>query len=168
MLNEQSLMPEQPDAEPVPPVQPVKTAPSIAAPERVIDAPWLTMHAPVSPAQSSVQPDAVTSPDPAPDLVMIRACCIELNVAVQFLYVSMVARPSEQSSSPLQPANVEPAEGAAARVTSVPALYLSSQSVPQLIPAGLLVTVPEPVPDLVIFSAGKEFRAANKSILRCG
>lgn len=50
---------------------------------------------------------------------------------------------------PDQPANVEPAAGEAERVTTVPALpasYDSMQSAPQFIPAGEDVTVPEPVP----------------------
>jgi len=47
---------------------------------------------------------------------------------------------------PFQPPNVEPLEGAAANVTTVPLGYVSTQSVPQLMPAGLLLTVPVPVP----------------------
>jgi len=46
--------------------------------------------------------------------------------------------------APLQPVNVEPAAGVAASVT-VP-LNDAEQLVPQLIPAGLLVTVPVPEP----------------------
>ncbi len=49
---------------------------------------------------------------------------------------------------PLKPAKVEPAAAVAVSVTEVPAAKLLEQSVPQLIPAGLLVTVPLPVPDL--------------------
>ncbi len=48
--------------------------------------------------------------------------------------------------APLQPANVEPARGEADRVTLVPELKLDEQVLPQLIPVGLLVTVPLPVP----------------------
>jgi hypothetical protein len=72
-----------------------------------------------------------------------------LNVAVQSLFAVMVTFPSEQSGSPLQPANVDPAAGVAVRETMVPEEYTSEQSLPQLMPAGLLVTDPLPAPDFV-------------------
>src|SRR6266545_1873158 len=46
---------------------------------------------------------------------------------------------------PVHPANVEPPAGVAVRVTEVPLAKSASQVLPQLIPAGLLVTVPLPV-----------------------
>ncbi len=49
---------------------------------------------------------------------------------------------------PLQPAKVEPEAAVAVRVTAVPLLKLTEQVLPQLMPAGELVTVPLPVPDL--------------------
>ena len=52
--------------------------------------------------------------------------------------------------APLQPMKVEPDIGMAARVIAVPAAIVCEQLAPQLIPAGLLVTVPEPVPSFVI------------------
>ena len=51
---------------------------------------------------------------------------------------------------PLQPAKVEPAAGVAVKLTIVPLLYDAEQLLPQLMPVGLLVTVPLPVPLLVI------------------
>ena len=54
---------------------------------------------------------------------------------------------------PLQPPKAELALGAAVSVTTVPLAKLAAQVVPQLIPAGLLVTVPEPAPAGVIVSA---------------
>lgn len=51
--------------------------------------------------------------------------------------------------APLQPVNVAPVEGIAIRVTFDPLAKLALQVDPQLIPTGALVTVPEPVPDLV-------------------
>ena len=48
--------------------------------------------------------------------------------------------------APLQPVKVEPSSGLAERLTVVPSLYDSEQSVPQFIPEGELVTVPVPVP----------------------
>ena len=50
--------------------------------------------------------------------------------------------------APDQPANVEVAFGAAVSVTIVPLVKLALHVVPQLIPAGLLVTFPAPVPAL--------------------
>jgi hypothetical protein len=50
--------------------------------------------------------------------------------------------------APLHPANVEPTAGVAVRITGVPAAYVAEHVAPQLIPAGLLVTVPSPVPTL--------------------
>jgi len=51
--------------------------------------------------------------------------------------------------APDQRAKVEPEAAVAVKVTEVPELYVSEQSVPQLMPAGELVTVPEPAPALV-------------------
>ena len=47
---------------------------------------------------------------------------------------------------PLQPTNVDPLATAALKVTDVPLVKSPLQSLPQLIPAGALVTVPAPVP----------------------
>src|SRR5688572_20993352 len=51
--------------------------------------------------------------------------------------------------APLQPVNVLPVPGFAESVTGVLKSYTAEQVAPQLIPEGLLVTVPRPVPDLV-------------------
>src|SRR5207247_9861383 len=53
---------------------------------------------------------------------------------------------------PLQPAKVEPAAGAAVKVTVVPLAYAAAQVVPHEMPAGALVTVPMPAPALVTVS----------------
>jgi hypothetical protein len=47
---------------------------------------------------------------------------------------------------PDQPANVEPLFAIAVSVTDAPLLNDALHVVPQLIPEGLLVTVPKPVP----------------------
>ena len=51
--------------------------------------------------------------------------------------------------APLQPVKVEPAAGAAVRVTTVPLVKEVEQVAPQAMPAGALVTVPAPAPALV-------------------
>jgi len=89
-----------------------------------------------------LNPDAILTVRPYP-------AGFRLNVAVQDLFTDIVTIPSEQSESPLQPANVDPAAGVAIRETMVPEEYTSEQSLPQLMPAGLLVTDPLPAPDFV-------------------
>ena len=49
---------------------------------------------------------------------------------------------------PLQPVKAEPTAGAAVSVTAVPLGKFAAQVAPQLMPAGLLVTVPALVPAL--------------------
>jgi hypothetical protein len=48
--------------------------------------------------------------------------------------------------APFQPVKPEPAVGVAVRVTLVPGIRESEQAIPQLMPAGELVTVPNPEP----------------------
>ena len=54
--------------------------------------------------------------------------------------------PVPEHPPPFQPVKVEPAADVAMSVTAVPPGKLAAQVVPQLIPVGLLVTVPTPVP----------------------
>jgi hypothetical protein len=56
--------------------------------------------------------------------------------------------------APDQPAKVEPEAGEAVRVTGVPLVKLALHVVPQLMPAGVLVTVPPPVPARATLSVG--------------
>src|SRR2546427_4395566 len=84
--------------------------------------------------------------------VMMEAAggVMSVNVAVTVvaaLRVTVQARGPEQPP-PLQPLKVEPAAGPAVSVTAVPLVKLAAQVAPQVMPAGLLVTVPAPVPAL--------------------
>jgi hypothetical protein len=73
ILNMQSPVPVQLDAEPVSPDQPVKVESASAAPCRVILVPFATpLHVPVLSTQVNVQPVAVIEPLPVPDLVIVR------------------------------------------------------------------------------------------------
>ena len=51
---------------------------------------------------------------------------------------------------PAQPPKVEPGSAVSVSVTDLPSRNRAEQAAPQLIPAGLLVMVPDPVPLLVI------------------
>lgn len=48
---------------------------------------------------------------------------------------------------PVQPLNIDPVAAAAVSVTALPVGKAAVQVVPQLIPVGELVTVPDPLPD---------------------
>jgi hypothetical protein len=58
--------------------------------------------------------------------------------------------------SPPHPPKVEPEAGLAVSVTAVPLEKLALQVLPQLIPEGLLVTLPDPVPARVTLSCGED------------
>ena len=77
-----------------------------------------------------------------------------MNVAVtdRSALIVTVQVPVPEQPPPLQPVNAEPAAGVAVSVTTVPSLNDAAQVAPQLIPAGELVTVPEPVPVFVTVS----------------
>jgi hypothetical protein len=94
----------------------------------------------------------VTVPVPVPALETARVNSEAgwgLNVAVQVPSAFMVIEPLVQPV-PLQPAKVEPEAGVAVRVTTVPLLKVAEHERPQLMPAGLLVTAPFPVPPVEI------------------
>ncbi len=75
---------------------------------------------------------------------------VTLNVAVTDFETSMdTVQGPVPEQAPLQPANVDPALATAVSVTVVPLAKAAEQMEPQLIPAGELVTVPDPVPALV-------------------
>ena len=76
-------------------------------------------------------------------------------VAVTFCAALMVTvqEPVPEHPPPVQPVKVDPPLGAAVSVTLVPLVKLALHVLPQLIPAGLEVTVPVPVPLLVTVKA---------------
>ena len=93
----------------------------------------------------------MTVPEPVPDLVTEREYTEAVKVAVtEVLPVTLTTQvPVPEQPPPDHPEKTEPPLAEAVSVTLVPELYDSEQSAPQLMPAGLEVTVPEPVPDLV-------------------
>src|SRR5207245_6402523 len=84
--------------------------------------------------------------------VMMEAAggVMSVNVAVTVVAALRVTvqAPGPEQPPPVQPLKVEPAAGAAVGVTAVPLAKLAAQVAPQVMPAGLLVTVPAPVPAL--------------------
>jgi hypothetical protein len=66
--------------------------------------------------------------------------------------VMLTAQLPVPEHAPVQPANVEPLLAAAVSVTTAPGLKLALQVLPHEIPAGLLLTVPLPVPALLTLS----------------
>ena len=87
-----------------------------------------------------------------------------VKAALQAVSAFRVTIPSAQSGLPDQPVKVDPAAAAALSVTTVPAVYDCEQSLPQLMPAGLLVTVPLPVPDRVTVSSGPTTQPDNETV----
>ncbi|KJR40355.1 hypothetical protein MCHI_003780 [Candidatus Magnetoovum chiemensis] len=96
----------------------------------------------------------VTLPEPPPETAVALVGSIEyahdtaVNVAVTLFPESIVTVhvPVPLQPPPLQPVNVDPEFAVAVNVTEVPKEYDSEQLLPQSIPDGELVTLPEPVP----------------------
>jgi hypothetical protein len=131
------------------PNHPENLDPTAATGVRVTTCPLLKLATHVPP-QLIPEGLEVTVPLPLPVLVNVRLnCWVVLNVAVQLLLAFIVTEPSLQSELPLQPAKVEPLAGLAVSVTTCPLVKLALHVAPQLIPEGLEVTVPLPVPTLV-------------------
>src|SRR5213592_1808343 len=136
--------PEQP-----PPLQPLKVEPAAGAAVSVTAVPLAKLAAQVAP---QVMPAGllVTLPAPVPALetVSVKVCRVKVAVTVVAALRVTVQAPGPEQPPPLQPLKVEPAAGAAVSVTAVPLVKLAAQVAPQVMPAGLLVTVPAPVPAL--------------------
>ena len=80
------------------------------------------------------------------------ADALKAAVTVMLLLIWKVQEPVPVQPPPLQPAKTDPEAGTAVSVTVVPPENDREQVVPQLMPLGLLVTVPLPVPFLVTWS----------------
>jgi hypothetical protein len=92
----------------------------------------------------------LTVPSPAPEgtTVNVGAGAGRLKVAVTVaLAVSVILHGAVPLQAPPQPANTESPVGVAVKVIAVPGTKSAWQVAPQLIPDGLLVTLPAPVPE---------------------
>ena len=99
----------------------------------------------------------VTVPAPAPAFVIVST---KVGVKVGVTTVAAVSvtaqAPVPLQPPPLQPVKTDPAAGTAVSVTTVPLTKVAEQFVPQVIPDGVLVTVPEPLPALTTASANPD------------
>jgi hypothetical protein len=129
-----------------PPLQPANVDPVAAVAVNVTDVPakYVALH--VGP-QLIPAGLLLTPPAPVParltETVLGFAVKVAVTLADPFPPSAQVPVPVQP---PLQPANVDPLAGVAVNVTDVPAKYVALHVGPQLIPAGLLLTLPLPVP----------------------
>jgi len=137
-----------------PPLQPLKVEPAAGAAVSVTEVPVANAAEQVAP-QETPAGALVTVPLPAPALltVSVKDCKAKVAVTEVAALIVTVQVPLPVQPPPLQPVKVEPAAGAAVKVTKVPLANEAEQVVPQEMPAGLLVTVPLPVPALETVSA---------------
>src|ERR1017187_42768 len=126
------------------PLQPAKVDPAAGLGIRVMNVPPAKGAEQMAP-QLIPAGREMTSPEPLPPLMTVTVPRL-LNVAVHLLPVSDTVTLPELLQSPLQPANVDPPAGVGVRATVVPTAKGKEQVLPQLIPDGEEVTVPEPVP----------------------
>src|SRR5436309_2671942 len=138
-----------PVPEHLPPLQPVKVEPAAGVAVSVTAVPLVKLAEQVAP-QVIPAGALVTVPLPVPAGVTVRVKVCSVKVAVTVVAPETVTThvPVPEHPPPLQPVKVEPAAGAAVSVTAVPLVKLAEQVTPQVIPAGVLVTVPMPVPAL--------------------
>jgi hypothetical protein len=136
-----------------PPLQPVKVEPAAGAAVKVTAVPLANAAEHVVPHEIPAGLLA-TVPVPAPALLTVSVTVCTANVAVTVVAALSVTLqvPVPEQPPPLQPVKVEPAAGVAVKVTTVPLANAAEHVVPHEIPAGLLVTVPVPVPALLTVS----------------
>ena len=152
-----SIVTEQVSAVPVQaPPQPAKLEPLAGAAFKVTLEPLLKLAEQVVP-QSTPAGVLETAPVPVPFFVTLSAKVgigFVLKVAVTDCTALMVTTHDPAPvQAPFQPAKLEPASGVAFSVTLEPLVKGAVQVAPQLIPAGVLETVPVPVPLFVTLKA---------------
>src|SRR5438093_13660273 len=127
--------------------QPLKVEPAAGAAVSVTEVPLANAAEQVAP-QETPAGALVTVPLPATALfrASVKVCRAKVAVTVCAAFTVTVQVPVPEQPPPLQPEKVEPAAGAAVKVTEVPLAYAAAQVVPQEMPAGALVMVPVPAP----------------------
>jgi len=129
----------------------VEPAVGVAVKIRVVPPAYAAMH--VAP-QEMPAGLLVTVPIPEPVLFTVSVKAWRAKVAVTVVAaVSVTVQVAvPEQPPPLQPEKVEPAAGAAVKVTEVPLANAAEHVAPHAMPAGLLVTVPAPAPALLTVS----------------
>lgn len=131
------------------PDQPAKVEPAAAAAVRVtaVFCTKLTAQTPPHDIPSGAE---VTVPPPVPVRVTVNVYWVgtgvKLAVQLAFALTITVALTDAPEQLPVHPANVAPAAAVAVSVTAVPCAKVEAQMLPQAIPAGNELTLPEPVP----------------------
>ena len=134
------------------PVHPEKVELASGTAVRLTSLPCLKSAAHVVP-QSIPAGELVTVPVPVPDLVTLSWWVMaEKSATTEAAAVIVTTQvPVPLQPEPLQPVKVELTSGVAVSVTVVPWVKFAEHVAPQSIPAGELVTVPDPVPVLLTF-----------------
>jgi hypothetical protein len=128
------------------PLHPAKVDPAFAVAVKATVVPLLKFALHVT-VQLIPEGALVTEPEPLPDKATNSGKVTVLNVAVTDCAAFMVTLQAPAPvQAPLQPAKVEPAAAVAVNVTTVPLVKFALQAPGQLMPAGLLLTVPLGVP----------------------
>jgi hypothetical protein len=138
------------------PVHPTKVEPAAAVAESVTTVPWAKDALQVAPQSIEGVAGAVeeTVPAPVPPLVTVSDWLATPKLAVTARSPPIVTTHAPvPEHAPLQPAKAEPAAGVAVSVTVPPLAKVPTQVAPQLMPAGLEVTLPDPAPDFETVSA---------------
>jgi len=139
------------------PLQPPKVLPVAAVALSVTLAPLVKVALQIAPQLMPVRLLS-TVPEPVPCVLTVSALVPEaeeaVKIAVTFCAVLIVTtqEPVPEHPAPLQPPKVLPVAAVALSVTLESLLYVALQSAPQLMPDGLLSTVPEPVPCVLTVS----------------
>jgi hypothetical protein len=131
-----------PVPEQLPPLHPANANPLAANADRVTLAPLLKLAVQ---AGGQLIPAGLLLTVPLPATVTVNGKLTIPNVAMtEVLPFSVIAQPPVPVQAPLHPVKLLPVPGVAVSVTTVPPLKLAVQVPGQVIPPGLLVTVPPP------------------------
>ena len=142
------------------PVQPLNTSPAAALAVKVTTVPVSKVAEQVE--THTIPPgEIVTEPLPLPVVETVRVqILMKVAVTNRFWFIVTVQVPVPEHPPPDQPANRLPESGAAVKVTLAFWPKLAEQVEPQSIPAGLLVTVPLPLPSFETFRTGRSSNVA--------
>ena len=148
-----------------PPLQPANVDPAAAVAVSVTDVP---LAYPLLQLVPQLIPTGalITVPVPVPVLFTVSVGIVGgLKVAVMFWSPFMTTTQEPVPlQAPLHPENIDPPAGDADKVTVVPGLYALLQPSPQLMPAGLLMTVPVPAPAFVTVRVPEVDVAVNVAV----